>query len=208
MRRFGTTMRSILGIGFTIASMYFLSAEASSSPTRPQSYVSKKSLAIRLGRPLSSQQRGYWGISVAQQMEDSVKVGSSYTLRPKDPNTAILYAVVPGVVVHGAGHFYAGEKTTGWILLGGEIVSIAMVTYSIASGFAEAMGASDADLDDEILGVVGVGLFMGTWIYDIIGAPLAVEKENRKLRGKKSTNLKFEFDDIHNSIKAVLVKQF
>ena len=194
-------MQSVLKIGLAMLLIYFLCAKTYPSTNETETCVSRSGLK-------SSPQPVYSTFLLAESTEDSVKTESLDSTKLRYPKMAVFYAIVPGIVVHGSGHFYAGEKTAGWVLVGGEIVGIGMVTYSIMSGFGEAAGGADPDMDDEIAGFVGLTLFVGTWIYDVIGAPLALEKQNRELRGKKSANLKFEFDDTHNSIKALLAKRF
>ena len=194
-------MQSVLKIGLTILLICFLCAKTYPSTYETETSVSRSGLK-------NSPQRGYSGLLFAQQMEDSVKAESLDSIKLRDPRMAVLYAIMPGMLVHGSGHFYAGEKTTGWVLVAGEVLSLAMLTYSIGVGIGKSTDGATSNGSSEVVGVVGVALLMGTWIYDVIGAPLAVEKQNQTLRGKKSANLKFEFDDTRNSIKAVLVKRF
>jgi hypothetical protein len=180
-------------IGLTILLICLLSAKTHPSTDKPETYVSRSE---------------YSNLLFAQQMEDSVRVERVDSVKLKDPKMAVVYAIIPGVVVHGSGHFYAGKKTTGWMLVAGEILSIGMVTYSIGAGFAEAMGGSNSDVDYEIVGVAGVTLFVGTWIYDIIGAPLAVQKHNQKFLEKENVGLEFDFDPGSEVVKLQIVKRF
>src|SRR5579885_329732 len=45
----------------------------------------------------------------------------------KDPNKAFLLAFFPGLLIHGYGHFYAGDNLTGNVLLTGEVISVLSV---------------------------------------------------------------------------------
>jgi hypothetical protein len=127
----------------------------------------------------------------AQQTEDTTKTRTTESLKLKDPNVAFFYAAVPGFFVHGAGHFYADEKKTGWILVGGEVVSLGVLTFAGLVGFAEAMGGEGSTSPD-MLALTGTLIFIGTWVYDLIGAPIAVKKNNQMLLQKQSQAIPFE----------------
>jgi hypothetical protein len=172
-----------------------------SSTSKVKSFVSRASMGNLLQvehlRPL-----------LAQQNEDSNMVRSLDTLKLKDPNMALFYAVVPGFVVHGAGHFYAEAKTTGWILIGGEVISLGLLTYAIGVGIGESTNGSSSNGDAEIAGIIGGTLFVSTWICDMIGAPLAVQRYNEGPHRNKSVDLKFDFDDTTDLIQFQIVKRF
>lgn len=110
---------------------------------------------------------------------DSVNKGSvqSDTLRLRNPNTALLIAVVPGFVFHGSGHFYARKSLTGLALVAVEATGL--ILWLRGSNF---MGGSSGGPDTEQAEfITGMALFFGSWAYDLIGAPLAVTRENEKL---------------------------
>lgn len=127
----------------------------------------------------------------AQQTEDTTTTKTTESLKLKNPNVAFFYAFVPGFFVHGAGHFYAGERKTGWILVAGEVVGLGIITFSGLVGFAEAMGGGTSTSPD-MLALTGTLIFIGTWVYDLIGAPLAVKKNNQILLQKQSKAIPFE----------------
>jgi len=192
-------MQSILKIGLAILLICFLSTNTYPSTNKTQTYVSRSSLT-------SSPQHEYSGLLFAQQMEDSIKVERTDSMKLKDPKMAVFYAIIPGIVVHGSGHFYAGKTKTGFLLLGAEAAGgLLMFT---ALGFAIRGPAYEHQLETDLLAWTGAMLFGGSWIYDVIGSPIAVKKENQKLLGRKSANLKFEFDHKYDSIKIVLIGQF
>lgn len=114
------------------------------------------------------------------------------SLKLKNPNTALFYAMVPGFVVHGTGHFYAGKPVTGVALLGVEIISLGLCYASAMFSFAEAMGGTGKG-DPEVTGLIGLGLFLSSWIYDMAGAPAVIERENEKILEKRATGLSFKF---------------
>ena len=112
---------------------------------------------------------------------DSESKGSSHpdSLRLKNPNTALLIAVVPGFVFHGSGHFYARKSLTGLALFATEAVGL-MVWRRGGNFLGSSGGGTDAE---QVQFIIGMALFFGSWAYDLIGAPLAVNKENEKLLG-------------------------
>jgi hypothetical protein len=94
---------------------------------------------------------------------------------------------VPGIVVHGAGHFYAGKKMTSALLFGAELGGVALVFYGVNLGIGEM--DSERTATPNVVAAGGAALFLGSWIYDIIGAPLTIVKENEKILGKQSGKL-------------------
>ena len=121
---------------------------------------------------------------------------------------AIFYAVFPGFLVHGAGHFYAGENKIGWRLVAGEAVSLVMMTYAVGVGFAEAMGGSDRGNDDDLIGIAGAILFISTWVYDLAGSPVAVQKRNRKILEKKGKGVELNLNQRDNFLGFLITKRF
>ena len=105
----------------------------------------------------------------------------SDSLKLKNPNTALFYAAVPGFLIHGMGHFYATKPVTGTLLLGVEMLGLLFMVRSAFSGFEGASKDNEA-----VDAVIGVTLFSGSWAYDMIGAPLAVGKENERILQRKS----------------------
>jgi hypothetical protein len=139
---------------------------------------------LRLGF-LSEQQAGY-----------SVKPLPSDSLKLKSPNLALTYAVIPGVIVHGAGHFYAGKKKTGAVLLVTGVAGAALATVSgFGQGLSHMDGGNSAPDFGYFLMAAGFGLFLGSWVYDMVGAPLAVQKYNKALLDKKAVGLKFRLQN-------------
>ncbi len=106
------------------------------------------------------------------------------SLKLKSPNTALFYALVPGFVVHGAGHFYAGKTKTGVILLSMGTAGGVMV---IGGGIGAAFATSGVSTRGQIVIATGAILFIGSWLYDVFVAPKVVEKEREQFfqGGKK-----------------------
>jgi len=109
----------------------------------------------------------------------------SDSLKLKDPNKAAFYALVPGFFVHGAGHFYAGKSSTGLALLGVEMLSIASFCLYALTSIPDENETDDNFARQAVFLSMAVGLFLGSWYYDIEKTPKAVKEYNEKLRTKK-----------------------
>lgn len=102
---------------------------------------------------------------------------------------AAFYSVIPGVLVHGSGHFYAGDARMGARLLGAEAAGGLLISGSVVLTMAGAQTAAGFAV------LSGAILFVGSWAYDVIGAPLAVQKYNSALLGKKPVGLQLHIKD-------------
>jgi hypothetical protein len=127
------------------------------------------------------------------------------SIKLKDPNMAVFYAIVPGILVHGTGYFYAGKTKTGLLLLETEVAGGVFMFMALASAFR---APGQHQLEADLMAWTGAILFGGSWVYDVIGSSIAVKMENRKLFGRKSANLEFEFDHKYNSVKIVSIRKF
>lgn len=105
------------------------------------------------------------------------KVYKRDVLGLKSPGAALFLALVPGSLVHGVGHFYAGHRRTGTILVIAEGLSIAMAS----AAFVMAFGDSESQEASIIFGYGGIFGFTGSWAYDVIAAPLVVRRDNKKI---------------------------
>lgn len=89
----------------------------------------------------------------------------------KSPEKARYISAVPGLLIHGLGHMYAGDYNTGTLLFLLEGVSIAMIMSPFITG----------GFDYILLVMLGGGvLFWGTYIWDVMGAPKAAQEYNKK----------------------------
>jgi hypothetical protein len=146
--------------------------------------------------------------SIKEEKIDSIHTNRSRIMKLKDPNKALLYAIIPGFIAHGAGHFYAGEKTTGWILVAGEALSLSLLTYSIGVGIGESTNGSTSNGEAEIVGIFAGTLFLGSWIYDLIGAPKAVQRNNQELREEENLGLRFNLNYMREFVGFKIVSRF
>ena len=201
MKRLYKSVGGILRIQLIPLLICVLSTTAFPSTNHVQTYVSRSaSVDTALGGPSS--------FLYAQRQEDSIIASRDGSGKLKDPGKALLYALVPGLVVHGAGHFYAGEKTAGWVLAGGEILGLCLIAYAVGVRTDEKPMESTLNDEAETIGYFGVGLFVGTWIYDVIGAPVAVQRENREFLGGENVHLRFDLDHTSHSVRVQIVKRF
>jgi hypothetical protein len=201
MKRLHRKVGAICAVQLTLLLTCVLPAKALPLTDHVQTYVSR-------GDSTDAAWDGPANFLPAQHQEDSIIVGREVSRKLKDPGKALLYALVPGLVVHGAGHFYAGEKTAGWVLAGGEILGLCLIGYAAGVDAGESRSGITSNGNRETIGVFGGGLFVGTWIYDVIGAPLAVRRENRKFLGEEKVRLRFDLDHTSHSPRVQIVKRF
>jgi hypothetical protein len=109
------------------------------------------------------------------------KAKESKPAKLKSPIAALVIAVVPGSVVHGAGHFYAGKTGTAIGLFGAEAVGVVLV---LGSGISRLDKTESSDRVDAIEWV-GVAMFFGSWLYDVVESPFVVKNRNDKILGKE-----------------------
>jgi hypothetical protein len=91
---------------------------------------------------------------------------------PPPPSTAAaLTSIFPGVVVHGTGHFVAGDRKTGYRLLAMEGMGLGLTGVGVAA--LVATGAS-RHLSPPIfaLPVAGLGLVLVSWLADVQGVTM------------------------------------
>ena len=109
----------------------------------------------------------------------------------KSPALAGGLGVFPGVVVHGAGHMYAGSWMKGLGLLAIEGVSAGVgysqgmaVANDIGKLFSNSGNTIPLDLSPALsrIGIIAVcgSAFLWSWFDDMAGAPIAADMYNRK----------------------------
>jgi len=124
---------------------------------------------------------------VSAQTNDTGLSGSLETSHQtyfyKDPNKALLLAFFPGLLLHGYGHFYAGDNLMGATLLTGEIISVVSIGLgavmqsdpdSFSGGiFGSSTSAQSLGKDFIIGGAIAFGAL---WIIDMAHAPTAAKE--------------------------------
>lgn len=192
-------------IGLVIFLICFLSVKSHSTTDKIQTYVSRGSSLIRLSSSESSLlQSEHLNLLFAQQTNDSAKVANFDSRKLKNPWVAFGIALVPGSIVHGAGHFYAGKIGTGFVLLGSELVGTGLIVVGLVGGVETITGEPREGWVIEL--EVGLVLFVGSWIYDIIGSPIVVMKSNKDLLQRKHSGLKIQIKD--GNLKLVTIWSF
>jgi hypothetical protein len=173
---------SLLGV------LFFLFVQSTSGQVRNNLSVSYSPTNITqaMDFELRNNSMSYLYTLTANQI-DSVSKGyvRPDTLRLKNPNTALVIAILPGSIVHGAGHFYARRPVTGAALLGIEAVSFVFFVRAIGQGLSDT-GSPEQERQEAFIGTT---LFFGSWLYDIIVAPLTIAKENEKILEKRTAKL-------------------
>lgn len=195
-------------INLILLLLLFLSSKAHSLPVQLQTGISQGRLT--LGRFQSGKkddtvcqvpvERSY--LFIAQQTKDSTKVHIPNPLKLKSPYLAVFYSVIPGVLFHGSGHFYAGKGGTGSLLLGLETAGGLLLYLGSLSTFQ----GSSHQYDTDAMGYTGLLLFVGSWVYDVVGSPIAVVRQNRYIQEiRESRN---DFDRQHQDFKLTFVWHF
>ena len=182
-------------IALTIALTGGLWVSSYASPGDAQTYVSKDSL-------VDSTEAGRFTLLFAQQMPASTTGDRADSARLRDPNNAIFVALVPGAVVHGAGHFYAGKPGTGTALFVSEVTGLGLCYL----GAMTAMGSGEYSTGGVVAVSAGLALFIGSWAYDVALAPLSIKKENEKLLRGKRTRLELRLKN--GDVRLVTVFRF
>ncbi len=90
--------------------------------------------------------------------------------KPSDPRRGLSVAAsfVPGILVHGSGHFVSGQTRTGWKLLGAEGIGLGLALAGV--GGTAITGATRRFIAPMVLGIVtGGALLMIPALADIYG---------------------------------------
>ena len=128
---------------------------------------------------------------LAQALADSIRLHSSESLKLKSPAKARFLAIFPGIVFHGLGSYYAGEKGMGRFCFGCEIVGIGLL----------ALGTTIDDPDIAFLvNYPGGFLFLIPWIYDVDASPSTAKEHNKKILEKQKVGFKFGFNKECHSV--------
>jgi len=101
------------------------------------------------------------------------------------PSLACLQAIFPGILGHGYGHLYAGDKLTGNILIASEVCSFWIFLTAFGQGW------------DNPNFITAQYLFWIPWLYDVIHSPFAASAYNKYIEKKYniSINVKIISED-------------
>lgn len=96
---------------------------------------------------------------------------------PLDENRGLEKALFPGLIMHGAGQFYAKDQNMGMSLLSAEIVSVIVMGISLN----EVLGPNEQDDSLKVSKIVfysGLTMFVAAWLWDIFTVRSAVSDYN------------------------------
>ena len=83
-------------------------------------------------------------------------------------STAFLMALFPGLVAHGAGHFYLGDRQTAWTLAAMELGGVALIGLGALAPRAFSRRASQSSVARPAF-YTGVGLVLSSYVIDVVG---------------------------------------
>lgn len=116
------------------------------------------------------------------------------------PGAAFFIALIPGSIIHGSGHFYAESWKTGLILFGISIINITGMAYSF--------GPADDDKGSKAFFFSNMGIFFGTWLYDMIVSPYICSQKRKKIQKRLSFKPNFSYNKVDKQILIMLCFSF
>jgi hypothetical protein len=146
-------------------------------------------------------------------VNSSAKLGSAQSqnigeeeTEPKDPLLATVFAVMPGIVFHGFGNFYAGDYDDGTRMLTVEIFGggLALWGNSILhnpSDWGPYFGA-DAQSAGYWIEAGGVALMAASWVWDVSTAGQEAQSFN------KDHDINFRMDSRYDGLQFAISKRF
>ena len=152
--------------------------------------------------------------STAVPKADSIRSSRTRTVKLKNPYLALGIALYPGIGLRGAGHYYAGKEGTAAVLAGATIVGallfISGVGYHGCEGNGDTLNGDPHSYSSLEYACVatGIALIIGSWVYDIVGAPLAVKRQNERILGDRKATLEFDFEPGGEFVRIQLVRRF
>jgi hypothetical protein len=178
------------GLFFTIVFLTAVSGietQAIETPVCPEmivsetsaKYVGRSNLSANLSSGLEYRYYSFYSDSA-----DTIKryIQNERSYRRKSPAMAFVYGFFPGFIVHGSGHYYIGETKTANVLLGTEVICIAVTYVSVMVGIGHAVGenAETSSTTAGAFGSIAVLTFLATWVYDFSAAPAKAIELNKK----------------------------
>lgn len=124
----------------------------------------------------------------------------------KDPMLATVFAILPGVVFHGFGNFYAGDYEFGTRLLVSELLGagIALWGHNVihnSSDWTPYFGDSSQQAGYWIK-AIGVTLICASWIGDVSTASEAAQSYN------KDHQIQFQLESRYDGVQLALTGHF
>lgn len=107
-----------------------------------------------------------------------------------DPLDAFGLAVIPGVIVRGAGHWYAKRYLTGTALFIASVIGLKLYISaqdpSGWEGYRDGHPIWHENKYYKLQRYSGLFIWFGTWAYDLIGAPIICIHHNRQVKAALS----------------------
>lgn len=195
-----------------VAIFYCLFAFSSSIQAECTSGVSYSPMNISHSMDVAVRSNPFNYLTVQETTETDTIYKTANKSKPaklKSPTTALVIALVPGAVVHGAGHFYAGKTKTAVGLFGAEILGAGLTGLGLLGSLRGDTGGEGGE-GGEVVIALGLGFFFGSWIYDIVESPSVIKRQNDQTPEKKPFpyELNMEFDKGNHQLKCLVVKHF
>ncbi len=130
----------------------------------------------------------------------------------KSPWVALGLALIPGFIIHGIGHFYAGKPLVGSVLLicgiiGTGLIIVGFIIIAVSGGILTpsiiltVFTGTPIGISESVAGIrtaigllqIGGILFFGSWAVDIVGAPISCILRNRKIEHEISSTTTIPF---------------
>jgi hypothetical protein len=109
----------------------------------------------------------------------SIDTEVSTLVVPLSQDTAFSKSIFPGFLIHGAGNFYAKDRNTGMSLLSSEIAGLVLMAIS-GMQLLQPYDSSQNYSITYSMGGAGLGLFIGSWLWDMIFCRGTVEQYNNE----------------------------
>jgi len=154
---------------------------------------------------LKSAEQGVYNPNNRLNGAQSQNIGQDET-EAKDPLLATVFSVLPGVVFHGFGNFYAGDYDDGTRMLTMEILGggLAIWAHNIIHN-PENWGAyfgGDTDSAGYWIKAGGLGMVAISWVWDVATAGQAAQSFN------KDHEVNFQLESRYDGAQFALVHHF
>ena len=124
----------------------------------------------------------------------------------KDPILATVFAVLPGVIFHGFGNYYAGDYENGTRILTMEIFGACLAVWGHnVIHYPENWGAYFGNETPQAgywIKAGGVGLLAASWVWDVSSAGEAAQSFN------KDHQIQFQLESRYDGLQLALSKRF
>ncbi|HEQ99412.1 MAG TPA: hypothetical protein ENO22_08760 [candidate division Zixibacteria bacterium] len=103
-------------------------------------------------------------------------------LEPKSKSWGLFHSLVPGLALHGCGLLYAEEFGRAAITMGVEALSLYLICYAVENNEIRHGCTTYYDMNAAAYGLLGIGLFSTTWIYDVVMTQKSIHEHNEFIK--------------------------